>query len=104
MIKNVNPEDSGTYAVQAKNELGTDSAHMQLNVKAGPLIKGKLEHYCLIDEDFTLSFEVEGTPKPTVKFYKDDQQIISNKTIKVIEDGDKYGLEFACAQFRNSGI
>lgn len=26
-------EDAGTYAVQAKNELGTDSAHMELNVR-----------------------------------------------------------------------
>lgn len=33
VIKNVEMEDAGTYAIQATNELGTDSAHMQLNVK-----------------------------------------------------------------------
>lgn len=48
-------------------------------------------------------FEVDAEPKPKVAFYKDDQQITSNKIIKVVEDGNKYGLEFACAQFRNSG-
>lgn len=33
VIKNVEMEDAGTYAVQAVNELGKDSAHMQLEVK-----------------------------------------------------------------------
>lgn len=33
MIKNANPEDAGTYVINAKNELGADSAHLQLTVK-----------------------------------------------------------------------
>lgn len=104
MIRNVHVDDAGTYAVIAENEMGTSSGHVELNVKAGPVIKGKLEHYCLIDEDCKLMFEIDADPKPKVVFYKDDQQIASNKLITVVEDGIKYGLEFACAQFRNSGL
>lgn len=38
MIKNANPQDAGTYVINAKNELGADSAHLQLTVK------GKIVH------------------------------------------------------------
>lgn len=70
---------------------------------AAPIIKGIKEHYCLIDEPIKMSMEVEGDPKPTVNFFKDDQKIVSNNLIKTHEDGNVYTLEFLCAQFRNSG-
>lgn len=33
MIRNCHPDDAGTYAVIAENEMGTSSAHVELNVK-----------------------------------------------------------------------
>lgn len=51
-----------------------------------------------------MSMEVEGDPRPTVTFYKDDQKIVSNNMVKVHEEGNTYSLEFVCAQFRNSGL
>lgn len=71
---------------------------------AAPIIKGLQEHYCLIEENIKMSMEVEGDPKPTVTFYKDDQKIVSNNAVKVHEEGNVYSLEFLCAQFRNSGM
>lgn len=104
MIKNVTAQDAGTYVIQAKNELGVDSAHMQLLVKAPPKIKTKIEDtICLVTETCKVTVEIEGIPKPTIVFYKDGQPVTLGDKYKVVEEGDQYSLIINKAEFKDTG-
>lgn len=104
MIKNVTAQDAGTYVIEAKNELGSDSAHMQLIVKAPPKIKNKIEDtICLVEETCKITAEIDGIPKPTVAFYKDGQPITIGDRYKVVEEGGNFSLVISKAQFKDTG-
>lgn len=104
VIKNVENADAGTYQVSAENELGGDTAEVSLSVKAPPKIKNKLEAIDVsVEETIKIPVIVEGTPKPSVQFYKDGQEIKTSERIKVVEEGEKHTLVIQKSSLKDTG-
>lgn len=90
VIKDVQKEDEGKYICSAENELGEDTAEMTLTVKVPPKIKTKIEDVDVhADLLLKIPVEIEGTPKPTVVFYKDGKEIKKDDRIRIVEEGEK---------------
>ncbi|XP_028138772.2 obscurin isoform X2 [Diabrotica virgifera virgifera] len=122
VIKDVESSDAGKYTFTAENELGIDTAEMNLTVKANttptqdseecsltltiapPRIKTKLEDMSVhADQQLKIDIEIEGIPKPTVKFYKDGKVIKESENIKVVESGEKLTLIIEKTSLKDSG-
>ncbi|XP_049802567.1 obscurin isoform X3 [Schistocerca nitens] len=105
IIKGVTPDDAGKYKIVAKNDLGEDSAEVDLMVKAPPKIKTKMQDAsCMTDQPFKMTVEVEGVPEPEIKWYKDGQQIIQTDRIKIIkETSETYTLSITSTKLEDSG-
>ncbi|XP_057667134.1 obscurin isoform X2 [Diorhabda carinulata] len=104
VIKDVESSDAGKYTFTAENELGVDTAEMNLTVKAPPKIKTKMEDVTVhADILLKMDVEVEGIPKPSVQFYKDGKIIKQSDHIKVIESGEKHTLVIEKTSLKDSG-
>ncbi|CAG9826985.1 unnamed protein product [Diabrotica balteata] len=104
VIKDVESSDAGKYTFTAENELGIDTAEMNLTVKAPPKIKTKLEDMSVhADQQLKIDIEIEGIPKPTIKFYKDGKVIKESEHIKVLESGEKHTLVIEKTSLKDSG-
>ncbi|XP_046987930.1 obscurin isoform X3 [Schistocerca americana] len=105
IIKGVTPDDAGKYKIVAKNDLGEDSAEVDLMVKAPPKIKTKMQDAsCMTDQPFKMTVEVEGVPEPEIKWYKDGQQIVQTDRIKIIkETSETYTLSITSTKLEDSG-
>ncbi|CAH1180870.1 unnamed protein product [Phyllotreta striolata] len=104
VIKDVQSSDAGKYTFIAENELGIDTADMNLTVKAAPKIKTKMEDISVhADILLKMEVEVEGIPKPTVQFYKDGKVIKQTENIKIIESGEKHTLQIEKTSLKDSG-
>ncbi|VEN40603.1 unnamed protein product [Callosobruchus maculatus] len=104
IIKNVESSDAGKYTVHAENELGTDSAEMNLTVKAPPKIKTKMEDVN-VHADLLLrqEIEIEGIPEPKVQFWKDGKIIKETEDIKIEKSGNKHTLVFKKTSLKDKG-
>ncbi|XP_044269472.1 obscurin isoform X2 [Tribolium madens] len=104
VIKDVQKEDAGKYQCTAENEIGSDTAEMTLTVKTPPKLKKKIgdvdAHADLLLE---IPVEIEGTPRPTVVFYKDGKEIKKDERIKVIEENDRVVLVIEKTMLKDSG-
>lgn len=104
VIKDVQKEDAGSYQCTAENELGSDSAEMTLTVKLPPKIKNKIQDVdAHADLLLKVPVEIEGTPKPTVVFYKDGKEIKQDERIKIVEEGDEVVLVIEKTVLKDSG-
>ncbi|XP_071443882.1 protein Obscurin isoform X3 [Hetaerina americana] len=89
VIKGVTVEDAGKYKIVAKNEIGEDVSHIDLSVKSPPKIISQVtDMTCKVQETLEMTIEVEGTPAPDVKWYKDGQTVSASATVKI---GSKKG-------------
>ncbi|CAH1967601.1 unnamed protein product [Acanthoscelides obtectus] len=104
IIKDVESSDAGKYTVHAENELGTDSAEMNLTVKAPPKIKTKMEDVN-VHADLLLKqeIEIEGIPEPKVQFWKDGKVIKETENIKIEKSGNKHALVFKKVSLNDKG-
>ncbi|XP_024939523.1 obscurin isoform X4 [Cephus cinctus] len=105
VIKNVTAQDAGTYTIKAKNELGEDSTQIELIVKSAPKITKKVSDITAsVEETIKTSIQVQGSPTPDVKFYKDGQLITESERIKITkEENDTYNMVIKSAKIEDSG-
>lgn len=85
----VNMDDAGMYIVTAKNDLGEAVTQGRLDIKAPPKFKKKMSDMaCMTDQQFAMQVEVEGSPAPELKWYKDGQMIIESERIKIVKESE----------------
>jgi len=88
--KNARPDQTGPITCKLENSVGTTEAPFQLNVTAIPTIsKGLTDQECLLGKELRLTIVASGSPKPTVKWFKDNVEM-KNAPIQV--NGDTYEL------------
>ncbi|XP_064466280.1 obscurin-like isoform X2 [Ornithodoros turicata] len=105
VIKNVQKSDAGTYSVTAKNELGSADTKCKLIVHSPAAFKKELKDVSVMtDQPLKLDVEVQGTPSPDVKWYKDGQALSDNGRVKILHPTeDKHELVIDRAQAEDSG-
>ncbi len=96
----------GTITVKATNEFGTTEKSCQLDVLEGPKINNKLDNVT-VNEGQEAKFTVKfgGKPKPTVKWFKDEVEIVIDESITIIESAEDE-VTFvikSCKSLENSG-
>ncbi|XP_044576089.1 obscurin isoform X6 [Cotesia glomerata] len=93
VIKNVTVEDAGTYTVIAKNNLGEDTTYIELIVKSAPkFIKKQTDTFAYIETDGKMTVQIQASPAPDVKWYKDGQLLESSDRISMTREGEFYSL------------
>ncbi|XP_042234486.1 obscurin-like [Homarus americanus] len=105
VIKNVEERDAGLYRVMAKNELGEVECSANLAIKAGPKIKNmKKEVACVIGQPLNYKVEVEGEPKPEIRWMKDGKPLVESDRIKFGKDADNvWSLKIDAMQMGDCG-
>ncbi|KAK0180904.1 hypothetical protein PV327_003237 [Microctonus hyperodae] len=105
VIKNVTVEDSGTYTIRAKNELGEDTTYIELIVKSAPKITKKMtDTFSYIETDAKMTVQIHASPAPDVKWYKDGQLIeASERIIMKKEENDNYTLTLNSCRLEDIG-
>ncbi|KAL7294623.1 hypothetical protein TKK_0011927 [Trichogramma kaykai] len=99
VIKNVTVEDAGIYKIYAKNELGEDNTQIELIVKSAPkIIKRMSDMSVLRGETVNMAVQIQGSPAPNVRWYKNNQPIEKSNRIKFgVEGKDTYTLTISDA-------
>jgi len=72
--------------VKASNEFGSIEKAVQLDVLDAPKSLNKLDNLTVVEGEaakFTLKFA--GKPKPTVKWFKDEEEIVYTENIEIVE-------------------
>ncbi|VCW48578.1 unnamed protein product, partial [Gulo gulo] len=90
VIASVTPSDNGEYICVAVNEAGTTEKKYNLKVHVPPVIKDKEQITnvsVLVNQLTNLFCEVEGTPSPTIMWYRDDVQVTESSTIHIVNNG-----------------
>ncbi|XP_059224502.1 obscurin isoform X2 [Stomoxys calcitrans] len=99
------PEDTGTYEVRAKNDVGETVSKCQVNVLTQP----EIDHVDIFEqhsfESVPLKYEViaHGIPKPEAIWYKDGKEIKEDANTALIVEGDKYRLEKKSLKLEDAG-
>lgn len=100
-IHGANRDDSALYTVEFSNENGTVRDESRVHVKCAPKFKegdgGKLKNIICNegDKDVQMSVELDGYPKPKVKWYLGETEINETK-YKFVEEGDENTTIFKC--------
>lgn len=105
VIKKVTAKDAGVYTVRAKNELGEDTTQIELIVKSAPkIIKKQGDLTGIVEETITMTVQIEATPAPEVKWYKDGQEIKEDNRISITkEENDTYKLTIRNSRLDDAG-
>ena len=105
VIKNTRKEDQGMYRIEAVNDLGSAETSANLTVNIAPKFKKPLkEQSVMINESLQLEVEIDANPLPEVKWFKDGQQIIERKGIKILnEKQNVYDLVIEKVKIEDSG-
>ncbi|CAG9761838.1 unnamed protein product [Ceutorhynchus assimilis] len=107
VIRDVQFEDAGTYTIMAENEIGFDSADINLIVirHKYPTIKSKIEDLSIgVEEILIVPAEVDGIPKPAVQFLKDGREFQQNDHIQVIENYPIFTLVLKNTCLKDTGV
>lgn len=84
VISNVKEEDHGKYTIRAKNPAETIEEHTNLVVTAPLAIVDKLQDTDVISgQNLTLTCRCQGIPKPTIKWFQNDNEIKSTTKQKI---------------------
>lgn len=83
VIKGVQPEDAGTYSINATNELGEDSVAVQLVVKSPPIIKKVSDCKATVGDKLQIDIEVTGNPDPNVKILNNGKEVVQTDRVKI---------------------
>nr|XP_031831778.1 obscurin isoform X2 [Nomia melanderi] len=105
VIKNVTAKDAGVYTILAKNELGEDTTQIELIVKSAPkVIKKQPDITVAVDDTITMAVQIEATPAPEVKWYKDGQELKEDSRISIVkEQNDMYKLIMKNSRIEDAG-
>lgn len=93
-IPKVSSVHNGVFSIRASNANGETVHTFNLNVLEPPKIKGKLENITVKEnEEAKFSFKLTGgKPKPSVKWYKDEEEIALSDNYNFIEQEDNVEL------------
>lgn len=86
IIPKVSNAHIGTISVRATNEYGTIEKNCLLELLDLPKILNKLDNVTVNENDQAkFSVKMTGNPKPSVKWFKDDVEIVIDESIEIIE-------------------
>ncbi|XP_046661140.1 obscurin isoform X2 [Homalodisca vitripennis] len=108
IIKEVTTELSGKYTCKVSNELGKEETSSKFTVYSKPKFSKPLPKDVKVDEgaSLTLQIEVEGTPEPTVKWFKNGQELSGDAHIKISRDTQRvenYNMTFTLVKVADGG-
>ena len=105
VIKNVTAQDAGTYKISAKNDLGEDTTQIELIVKSAPKFTKKITDFSsYIEQSVEMTVQIQASPAPDVKWYKDGHLIEESSRISVKkESNDTYTLFIKEAKLEDTG-
>ncbi|KAI1285852.1 Titin [Halotydeus destructor] len=106
-IKNIGEADAGLYTCKATNDHGTKECSASLGLRSPPKFKRGLNDFEARDGDVNVDFTVviEGSPKPSVKWYYDEKEVTESETYKrVDEDGTTYILRITKVTTEMTGM
>lgn len=105
VIPKVTQANIGTITVKATNEFGSVEKNCQLDCLDSPKLLNKLENITVNEGEsakFTIKFS--GKPRPAVKWFKDDVEIVIDETIEIIETEEEVTFIIkSCKSVENSG-
>ena len=105
VLPKVSPANIGMITVKATNEFGSVEKNCQLDCLDSPKLLNKLENVTVNEGEsakFTIKFS--GKPKPTVKWFKDDVEIVIDETIEIVETEEEVTFIIkSCKSAENSG-
>ena len=79
-----------TFTVKASNEFGSIEKSCQLDVLEGPKALNKLDNITVNEgEEAKYILKIAGKPKPVVKWFKDEEEIVTNEEYEIIESEDE---------------
>ncbi|XP_052132282.1 obscurin-like, partial [Frankliniella occidentalis] len=92
VIEKVRLDDSGSYSVVARNEVSQTSEFYKVAVQSPPFFTQKIapRKIEVREGDFTtFTVKVDGDPKPRVRWFKDDEELLNDdRHIKIESDRD----------------
>lgn len=89
VIPKVTPAHIGTITAKASNEFGAVEKNCQLDVLDSPRILNKLENLTVNEgEQAKFIVKFSGKPKPTVKWFKDEVEIVIDESIELNESAE----------------
>ncbi|XP_037503804.1 obscurin isoform X6 [Rhipicephalus sanguineus] len=105
VIDHISFEDMGKYTCVAVNSEGKDESSGRITVTTTPTFKKELKDVSVMTDDvLKLDVEVQGTPAPDVKWYKDGQAVVEDDRVKITQPGeDKHALIIEHAKVEDSG-
>ncbi|XP_037085172.1 obscurin-like isoform X4 [Pollicipes pollicipes] len=89
IIKNVTEEDAGKISVVARNDLGACMSEAELIIKGAPRFRKKIQDMAIMcDTPVRMEVEIDGTPTPAVKWYKDGQKLNESDRLRLVQESD----------------
>ncbi|CAJ1060969.1 hemicentin-1 [Xyrichtys novacula] len=100
-ISKTSVSDSGTYICVAQNPAGTALGKTKLRVQVPPVITSETQTYVApVDSSVTLQCQADGSPPPSVSWYKDGQPLRESVRQRVLSSGS---LQIAFIQPSDTG-
>ncbi|XP_032380766.1 hemicentin-1 isoform X2 [Etheostoma spectabile] len=100
-ITKASVSDSGTYICVAQNPAGTALGKTKLRVQVPPVISSQTQKYLApVDSSVTLHCQADGSPPPSVTWYKDGQPLTESVRQRVLSSGS---LQISFIQPSNTG-
>ncbi|XP_034738598.1 hemicentin-1 isoform X2 [Etheostoma cragini] len=100
-ITKASVSDSGTYICVAQNPAGTALGKTKLRVQVPPVISSETQKYLApVDSSVTLHCQADGSPPPSVTWYKDGQPLTESVRQRVLSSGS---LQISFIQPSNTG-
>ncbi|XP_047531484.1 obscurin isoform X5 [Vanessa atalanta] len=101
----VKEEDGGEYEVRADNEMGSVACKSTVTVHTPPKLKESSMKDGHTYESLPMVYTVEasGTPKPTIRWLHDGQEVKPNGRVHITNIGDLYKLEIDTVDLKDAG-
>ncbi|XP_026492682.2 obscurin isoform X6 [Vanessa tameamea] len=101
----VKEEDGGEYEVRADNEMGSVACKSTVTVHTPPKLKESSMKDGHTYESLPMVYTVEasGTPKPTIRWLHDGQEVKPNDRVHITNIGDLYKLEIDTVDLKDAG-
>ncbi|XP_050346638.1 obscurin isoform X5 [Nymphalis io] len=101
----VKEEDGGEYEVRADNEMGSVACKSTVTVHTPPKLKESSMKDGHTYESLPMVYTVEasGTPKPTIRWLHDGQEVKPNGRVHISNIGDLYKLEIDTVDLKDAG-
>jgi len=105
IIKDINEEDQGLYSCLAKNKIGKNQTDGQIKVTTKlEFLQSLKDRDILAQSSCMLLVETNGIPKPTVKWFFNDQEIKNTPKTKIETKQNLHTLTLPKTELSDEGI